>query len=171
MIKSHLAPPFLPEQIWNVKPKLIHVSRNIKDVALSGYHMLTSFMGIPLELDQYLDAFLNAGLVYCPFVAHTELCWDLEGQGFSNILYLNYDEMMMDVEATIKKVQKFLGNSYSDEQIKLLKEHLSFQNMKSMHTCTGVQSKSNAYHIADNYIHIYTMYIYKVQNQIHLYTF
>ncbi len=131
MIKTHLAPPFIPEQIWDVKPKIIHVSRNIKDVALSGYHMLASFIGIPLELDQYLDTFLNDGVIYCPFVAHTELCWDLEEQGYPNILYLNYDEMMVDVEATIKKIQKFLGMSYSDEQLKLLKDHLSFNNMKS----------------------------------------
>jgi hypothetical protein len=131
MIKAHLPLPFLPEKIWEMKPKLIHVSRNAKDTALSGYHMLTSSMGIPLDFDQYMDDFLNDGLIFCPFVAHNELCWDLEGQGYPNILYLNHNEMMVDVDATIKKVQTFLGKIYSDEQLKLLKEHLSIETMKS----------------------------------------
>jgi hypothetical protein len=131
-MKTHLAPPFLPEQIWEMKPKLIHVSRNIKDVALSGYHMGKELIGIEIKIEHSLEAFLNDAVHYAPFVAHNELCWDLEEQGYPNILYLNYDEMMLDVEATIKKVQKFLGKHYSDEEILLLKEHLSFKNMKSM---------------------------------------
>jgi hypothetical protein len=30
----------LPEQIWEKKPKIIHVSRNPKDVAVSFYHWM-----------------------------------------------------------------------------------------------------------------------------------
>lgn len=34
-LKTHMPVQFLPDQIWEKNPKIIHISRDVKDVALS----------------------------------------------------------------------------------------------------------------------------------------
>uniref|UniRef100_T1HI69 Sulfotransfer_1 domain-containing protein n=1 Tax=Rhodnius prolixus TaxID=13249 RepID=T1HI69_RHOPR len=47
-IKSHLPPQLLPKQLWTVKPKIIYIYRNPKDVAMSycnHYRLWNDFNG------------------------------------------------------------------------------------------------------------------------------
>lgn len=46
LIKSHLLSPayLLPKELWTVRPKLIHMNRDIKDIAVSYYHIIVSTM-------------------------------------------------------------------------------------------------------------------------------
>lgn len=41
-IKSHLPIHLLPRQLWSIKPKIVYVARNPKDVAISYFHHLTN---------------------------------------------------------------------------------------------------------------------------------
>ncbi|XP_031637530.1 sulfotransferase 1E1-like [Contarinia nasturtii] len=40
VIKSHLPPHLLPVELWTVRPKIVYIARNPKDVAISLFHML-----------------------------------------------------------------------------------------------------------------------------------
>ncbi|KAG5667159.1 hypothetical protein PVAND_015156 [Polypedilum vanderplanki] len=44
IFKSHLPVQFLPDQNWTVKPKIIHIHRDVKDVAISFYHLRKKFL-------------------------------------------------------------------------------------------------------------------------------
>lgn len=66
-----------------------------------------------------------------PFIDHHLLYWELEKQGYPNILYLTYEEMINDLPSVIERTQKFLGKSYSKDQLEQLRDHLSFDKMKS----------------------------------------
>lgn len=147
--KSHLPAPLLPVDIWKKKPKvllyneiynrklkkksffkMIHICRNPKDVAVSIYHYLINFFGYVQPIEDHFEGFLDDQWVYHPFIDHHLLYWNLEKEGYPNILYLTYEEMIQDLDGVIGKVQNFLGKSYAKEQIEQLKNHLSFANMK-----------------------------------------
>lgn len=129
--KSHLPAHLLPKEIWSVKPKLIYVYRNVKDVALSWFHMFrklqyTKYQG---SLDDYIDNFVNDYALYTPFHAHVDgfrkLCH------FDYILIVNYEDMMANQFVGIKRISEFLNCTYSDEELRKLTEHVSFGNMRN----------------------------------------
>lgn len=72
LIKSHLPPHLLPIEIWSVKPKLIYVQRNVRDVAVSMFHMCRNFMFLRYQenLDDYLEIFWNDHVIYGPYFDH-----------------------------------------------------------------------------------------------------
>lgn len=129
--KSHLPAHFLPKQIWTTKPKLIYVHRNVKDVAISWFHMFrnlqyTEYKG---SLDDYIDTFLNDHALYTPFHSHVKCFRKLSH--LDHVLILNYEEMNANPFAGIKRISEFLMITYSDDELHKLTEHVSFRNMRS----------------------------------------
>jgi hypothetical protein len=104
------------------------------DVAVSYHHWMkiSYFIKRPNEsLEETLDQFMNDEILNGPFIDHHLLYWAMEKQGYPNILYLSYEDMKNDLGAVIEKTQRFLGKSYTKEQLEQLKDHLSFDKMKS----------------------------------------
>jgi hypothetical protein len=101
------------------------------DVAISRFHYDTKIFNSKLTIEQFLDDFLEERLMFHPFMEHHFQYWGLEKQGYPNILYLNFEEMKKDIDSVIVKTMKFLGKEYPKEKLDLLKDHLSFRNMKS----------------------------------------
>ena len=58
-IKSHFPVFLLPDQVWTVKPKIIHVIRNIKDTIVSCYHHYKLFHTYTGTMQEFVDAFVN----------------------------------------------------------------------------------------------------------------
>ncbi len=77
-----------------------------------------------------MDDFLADEVIFHPFIEHNLQYWELEKQGYPNILYLSFEEMKKDLDGFIRKTMKFLGKDYPDEKLDQLKEHLSFEKMK-----------------------------------------
>ena len=59
MMKSHLHFEFLPKQIQSVKPKIIYVAQNVKDVVVSFLHHHCLLRGYTGTLDEFVDAFIT----------------------------------------------------------------------------------------------------------------
>lgn len=130
-LKSHLPAHLLPKQIWTMKPKLIYVHRNAKDVALSWFHMFRNLQYTKYEgsLDDWIDIFLNDNALYTPFHSHVKCFRKL--RHLDHVLILNYEEMIANSFVGIKCISEFLNCSYSDDELKKLTEHVSFRNMRS----------------------------------------
>lgn len=133
-LKSHLPAHLLPKQIWTVKPKLIYAHRNAKDVAISWFHMFrklqyTNYSG---SLDDYIDTFLNDHALYTPFHSHVKCFQKLNH--LDHVLIVNYEEMIANPFAGIKRISEFLNCTYDDDELNKLTEHVSFQNMRSKAT-------------------------------------
>lgn len=47
-----------------------------------------------------------------------------------DILILKYEEMKKDLGPVILRVAEYLGKTLTSEQVSILKDHLSFENMK-----------------------------------------
>lgn len=127
IFKSHLPAFLLPKQLWTVKPKIIYTARNPKDVALSNYHMMRNsihpFIG---TLDDYCTSFMSGAGIFMPFFDNV--------QGFLQIRNLDYILFTVYVLSNqydaIKRINEFLGCSFTDAQLCQLIENVSFKKMR-----------------------------------------
>ncbi|XP_065090939.1 sulfotransferase 1B1-like [Ochlerotatus camptorhynchus] len=127
-IKSHLPLALLPKQLWTVKPKIIYVSRNPKDVAVSYLHHYQMIMGYRGPREHFLEALLADQAVYCPQVQHVLDFWRLREE--KNVLFLTYEQMKRNLRDVLATTCDFFGKQYSDQQLDKLAHHLSFDEMK-----------------------------------------
>ncbi|XP_058118159.1 luciferin sulfotransferase-like [Anopheles ziemanni] len=127
-IKSHLPLPLLPKQLWTIKPKIIYVARNPKDVAVSYLHHYQMIMGYRGTKEAFLEGLLQDRVMFCPQVHHALDFWNLRQE--PNVLFLTYEEMKKDLRGVLPRVCQFFGKSFSDEQLDELAVHLSFDEMK-----------------------------------------
>ncbi|KAG8230726.1 hypothetical protein J437_LFUL010827 [Ladona fulva] len=128
-LKSHLMWHLLPRQIETVKPKIIYVARNPKDMCVSYYHYccLVHRMN-PDSFEEFCDLFLRGKTAMGNIWDHIFGFWNRRHE--PNILFLKYEDMKKDFMAVIKEVARFLGKNPSEEEIIKLEEYLSFKNMQ-----------------------------------------
>lgn len=131
LIKSHLPAHFLPTNIWNVRPKLIYIHRNAKDVAVSTYHMYRKFKYTAYKgtMEDCFDSFLSDDFFYAPFFSHIKGYKKLVQ--FDNVLVLNYEQLISNTFEEVRRISKFLNRTYTNDQLKQLVDHVSFRNMHS----------------------------------------
>lgn len=142
LMKVHLPAHLMPKQIWTVKPKLIYVHRNAKDVACSMYHMLRNALHLKYTgtIEDCFDVFLNDHIVWGPFHEHVDSFQQISK--LDNILLLNYEDMLSNTFAAVKKISEFLNYRYTDDQLKQLADHVSFENMRGHYRGTEIMPSS-----------------------------
>lgn len=130
MFKTHLPVQFLPEQMWTVHPRIIHISREAKDVAVSHYHLRRDVLRDDVRsISEHFEEFLNDEAWFCPYRQHVMNYRNLPNSG--NIFYMTYEELVSDMEGWIRKLASFLKKDVTDEKVEKLREHLRFENIKS----------------------------------------
>ncbi|XP_070495916.1 luciferin sulfotransferase-like [Chironomus tepperi] len=127
-IKSHLPLFLLPEQLWTVKPKIIYTARNPKDTFISWYHHHRHFQLYKGNKIDFITASVKDLMLYSPMNDHILDFWKIREQ--PNILFLFFEDMKRNLDQEVKKAMKFLGKSYSQEEIDKLCKHLSFESIR-----------------------------------------
>nr|ANI86000.1 sulfotransferase [Locusta migratoria migratoria] len=127
-IKSHLPLELLPTQIHIVKPKIVYVARNPKDMCVSYYHYCKLIHNLQGTVEEFCDLFLKDRAPVGPVWNHILGFWKKRHE--PNILFLKYEEMKRDQKGAIRKTAAFLGKTLTEEQVNQLAEYLSFGNMK-----------------------------------------
>lgn len=128
-IKTHLPVQLLPDDLWITKPKIIFMSRDPRDVAVSMFHYLQHYDN-SLSLEKVLEKFLSDQLILCPY-REFRLNF-LNIPDYPNILYMTYEAMTSNIDEAIQKVADFLGVKVSQENLRELKTYLRFDSMKSI---------------------------------------
>ncbi|XP_050498563.1 sulfotransferase 1C4-like [Diabrotica virgifera virgifera] len=130
-IKTHLPLSLLPPNLLDSGAKVIYVARNPKDVAVSYYHLCRAHrtQGFTGDFAQFWNFFQSGLVSWAPYWEHIKEGWSRRHE--SNLIFLFYEDMNKNLDPVLQKLSKFLGKSYSTEELSHLSNHLSIDNFKN----------------------------------------
>uniref|UniRef100_A0A336MW82 CSON007198 protein n=1 Tax=Culicoides sonorensis TaxID=179676 RepID=A0A336MW82_CULSO len=128
-IKSHLPIAFLPKQLWEVKPKIVYVTRDSKDTAISFYHHYYNLYQYQGSKEDFLDLFLKGEVEHGNYWDHIEQ-FKLLTKFYSNLKIITFEDMKSNLNEIIDELCSFLEKPLSEEKKKILFDHLQFDKMK-----------------------------------------
>ncbi|XP_005189561.4 sulfotransferase 1E1 [Musca domestica] len=129
LIKTHLSLPLLPHQIWDKKPKVVYVARNVKDAIVSEYYHARNVGAFDDKtLDNYVVEEIEGTKLHDPFLHITEF-YALRHEPW--LFYTSFECMKMKLRQVILDVCQFLNKTIDDETMKKMLKHLSFEEMKN----------------------------------------
>ncbi|NXS11402.1 ST6B1 Sulfotransferase, partial [Neodrepanis coruscans] len=131
IIPTHLDYNMLPPNFKNKKCKMIYLSRNPKDTAVSMYHYYRENPNLPTidTWTTFFDLFLKGNVVCGSWFDHF-LSWE-EHNDDKNILFLFYEDMKKVNMLFVKKTASFLSLNISDKDIQDICMKSSFSEMKN----------------------------------------
>ncbi|KAK2866209.1 hypothetical protein Q7C36_002265 [Tachysurus vachellii] len=127
---THFHYGMMNESFFKVKPKVIYVMRNPKDVFTSSFHYygMASYLVNPGTADEFLEKFLDGKIMFGSWFDHVK-SW-LKAKDQDRIFYISYEEMIKDLKSTVTKIAQFLEKPLSQEVIEKIAENCLFKNMK-----------------------------------------
>nr|XP_023014300.1 sulfotransferase family cytosolic 1B member 1-like [Leptinotarsa decemlineata] len=134
-IKTHLPYQLLPTEMQKVKPKMIYIMRNPKDLCVSFFHHCKLLYNFNVEFETFCELFLNNAVAYGGIFNHYFEFWNRRDQ--DNLLVLKYEEMKEDTKGSVKKIADFLGKPLTDEEAESVVDFLSFQRMRVNSSCNA----------------------------------
>jgi len=139
VIKTHLPFEFLPPQLLE-KCKVVYVTRNPKDCAVSFYHhnVLIPHNGFIGTFEEFMQGFKDGLLVFGNYWHHLKSGW--EKKNHENVKFVWFEDMKKDQKGVIEDLIKFLNLPLSDEKIDALLNHVKFENMKKNKSTNLFQS-------------------------------
>ncbi|XP_042364287.1 sulfotransferase 2B1-like [Plectropomus leopardus] len=130
MFTTHFQYNMMPPSFFEVKPKVIYVMRNPKDVFTSSlhYHGTASFLVKPGSQSDFLHKFLDGKVMFGSWFDHVK-SW-LNAEHKECIMYISYEEMIMDLKDSVARIAQFLQKPLDAEVIDKIADRCLFQNMK-----------------------------------------
>ncbi|XP_069011468.1 sulfotransferase 2B1-like [Embiotoca jacksoni] len=130
MFATHFQHNMMPASFFEVKPKVIYVMRNPKDVFTSSfhYHSIASFLVQPGPQSDFLHKFLDGKVLFGTWFDHVK-GW-LNAEDKERIMYISYEEMIMDLKDSVTRIAQFLEKPLDAEVIEKIANRCVFKNMK-----------------------------------------
>ncbi|XP_052468243.1 sulfotransferase 2B1-like [Carassius gibelio] len=127
---THFHHHMMNQSYFKMKPRVLYVLRNPKDVFTSSYHYygMASYLVNPGTQDEFMEKFLDGNVMFGSWFDHAKAWINAEEQ--ESILYIFYEEMILDLKGSVEKIAKFLGKSLSPEMMENITKHCVFKNMK-----------------------------------------
>ncbi|KAJ8363868.1 hypothetical protein SKAU_G00126990 [Synaphobranchus kaupii] len=127
---SHIHYSMMPKSFYKVKPKVIYVMRNPKDVFTSSfhYHGMVSYLVNPGTVDEFLAKFLSGQVMYGSWFEHVKGWLNAEDQ--DPCPFLTSCLLPCDLKESVSKIAHFMGKSLSEEVSAKIADHCRFKNMK-----------------------------------------
>ncbi|RXN31276.1 sulfotransferase family cytosolic 2B member 1-like protein [Labeo rohita] len=127
---THFHHGMMNESYFKIKPRVLYVMRNPKDVFTSSfyYYGMASYLVNPGRQDEFMEKFLNGKIMFGSWFDHVK-SW-INAEEKESILYIFYEEMIADLKGSVEKIAKFLGKSLSADVTEKIADHCVFKNMK-----------------------------------------
>lgn len=132
-IKSHLPLELLPKQLNKIKPKILYVARNPKDVCVSLYHHSRVVHHLRLDFENWCELFLSGYAPCGDIIRHYLQSW--EKRNDENYLFLKYEDMKKDTKATLCTIAKFMEKTLTEREYDSLCDFLSVEKMRENKAC------------------------------------
>uniref|UniRef100_A0A8C5AZJ2 Sulfotransferase n=1 Tax=Gadus morhua TaxID=8049 RepID=A0A8C5AZJ2_GADMO len=109
--------------------KVIYVMRNPRDVFTSCSHFsrMASFLVSPGTQTEFLNKFLDGKVIFGSWFDHVKGWLSATEQ---HIMYISYEEMILDLEASVTRMAQFLDTPLDSEMIRKITDRCVFKNMK-----------------------------------------
>lgn len=150
-IKSHFPFSLLPG-LLDTGCKVIYVARHPKDVIVSWYYLNKSVksQGYKGDFATFVDLILDGLTLWNPYWEHIKEAW--AHKNHQNLLFIYYEELQHDFISASKRVAKFLGKSYTDEQLNKVATYLDFKNFRNNQMVNASELKNCGIIAADSFI-------------------
>ncbi|XP_034479255.1 sulfotransferase 1C4-like [Drosophila innubila] len=129
-IKTHFPFSLMPPSVLENKCKVIYVVRNPKDVAVSYYHLNRLFrtQGYVGDFERYWRYFQKGLNPWLPYYSHVNEA--KEHRKLPNVLFLKYEDMLIDLPGAVKSIGDFLDCIPNAEGLEKLLNHLNIKNFR-----------------------------------------
>lgn len=124
IFKSHLSYRWIPKGHC----KYIYVARNGKDVAVSFFHFYKSHLGFKGDFPEFFNLFIRGKVQFGSWFEHVA-GWRKHTDN-PNILFLEYENLIRDLEGCLWRIIQFCGLNVSSDQFPEIMEKCSFAFMK-----------------------------------------
>ena len=124
LFKSHLTYKKIPKGPC----KYIYVARDGKDVAVSYYHLYRSYNGFEETFPEFFNRYLRGKVGFGSWFEHVQDWW--RHRDDPNVLFLRYEELLRDLEGSLRKIIAFCGFEIAPERWPTILERCRFAFMK-----------------------------------------
>jgi len=124
VFKCHLPYSDTPK----TKGKYIYVMRDGLDVMVSYYHFYRSHLSFQGTFDDFFDAFMAGRVQFQSWFKHVLEWW--QHRDDPDVLFLKYEEIIGNLDDSIRKVADFCGVEVSPQRLAVVKERCAFSFMK-----------------------------------------
>ncbi len=129
VFKSHNPYHLLPSRLADVN-RLIYVTRNAKDTAVSMYFHTFGFWMYEYDepIEHFIGEFIAGRVEYGPYWTHLRSWYEQRDR--PNLLVLHYEAMQDNLKSAVRSVAGFLGQDLSDDEIERVAQASTFGSMK-----------------------------------------